>query len=329
MQAINNNLSSEQFEVLTQKISEIQNLISGNCENKKVEIGIRNDGLVTVSQEMSQTPSKTTEPKIEKESKLKFPAAKNYKFLTENKKQFLFKNINIAANSSCNMEILSGIFLAFKPFELQIQVKDENNEELDCEILGMYIMGSPQLISFDGTTIELFRGNTKIFKKSKQIDFCTFGSSSGQGLNINLLNPYNKELQITILVIGSEDIIDHIGRGGLSESKYLFSKYHLKPNENQKISILAGRIGIMVPKKLQIVVLDNQGKSTNINLLDITHRKSSLLANYAPYKLSTSFFEDPREINLGKFGASENQALVFEFENPTNKDVKVFINLET
>lgn len=310
MQAISNNLTSDQFETLTQKLSEIQNLISG----------------------------KETKPQNCKSS-CKPPCAPevidNSVQITENKKQYLFHSFKLEPNQKIigykdtEGAISSGIFKAFKPFELQIQAKNKKGIVKDIEILNVTVMGTPQLINYDGCSVIENRGTSLVFNKLRSFDIQTFGSTNGLGVQFSISNPYNEQLDVTIAIVGTEDKIENIGRGYLLlAGRLLFTHAICNKKENKKVIVTAGRMENLKISKLQIYVLDFDGNKIDINLIDINHRKSSQFVNATNVRIPSSFFEEPKEINLENFGKTENQALIFEFENPTEKDVRIYITLE-
>ncbi len=322
MQAINKNLSNEQFEILTQKLSEIQDLVSGTY--KTSVIGMENRKSLFKEMTIKSNCSPLCAPIVEDKM---IP-------VIENKKQYLFHTLTLEPYQQTGFssvaksgEILSGIFSAFKPFELQIQVKNSKGITKDVEIYNITVMGAPQLINYDGSTITQNRGSSLVFNSFQNYQFHTFGCSAGQGVWFGFNNPYNEQLTLLITIVGSESNINNIGRDA-EYSRYLFNHGICKKNETTKIEVLAARKGNCKVKKLQIHTLDFDGKKSNINILDITHKKSSKFANSENIKIPSSFFEDSKEINLGEFGACSNQGLIFEFENPTDKDVRIYISLE-
>lgn len=100
----------------------------------------------------------------------------------------------IAASASATLEALAGRGGAFKPRACyMIGVADDDpSVNARLEIANITVMGDPQLINFDGVTNANNRGITDFYNLQcmpQPVDWAVFGSSQGQGLSIQVVNP--------------------------------------------------------------------------------------------------------------------------------------------
>lgn len=100
----------------------------------------------------------------------------------------------IAASATANIEILAGRGGAYKPrmiYMVGTAVADPSvNARL--EIANVTVMGDPQNINFNGVTDATQRGITDFYNLQYMpmpVDWAVFGSSTGQGLVIDVVNP--------------------------------------------------------------------------------------------------------------------------------------------
>lgn len=100
----------------------------------------------------------------------------------------------IAAGASGSLEALAGRSGAFKPRSAYMVgiADDDPSVNARFEIANITVMGTPQLINFDGVTNVNNRGLTDFYNLQcmpQPVDWDVFGSSQGQGLQIEVVNP--------------------------------------------------------------------------------------------------------------------------------------------
>ncbi len=133
----------------------------------------------------------------------------------ENSKSFEYvcKNATISSFASATVELFAS-FESLIPKTLQIIVKNsETLEDSIIEIANITVMGDPQLINFNGATDATQRGTSLLFKNNQDwIDFAIFGSSPGQGLVFDLVNPNNYSVTISIILGGISGEYEMLGQ---------------------------------------------------------------------------------------------------------------------
>ena len=101
---------------------------------------------------------------------------------------------SIAATATGTLEALAGRGGAFKPRAAYMVgiADDDPSVNARFEIANITVMGDPQLINFDGVTNANNRGLTDFYNLQcmpQPVDWAVFGSSQGQGLTIQVVNP--------------------------------------------------------------------------------------------------------------------------------------------
>lgn len=104
------------------------------------------------------------------------------------------RSASIAATATANIEILAGRGGAFKPSAVYMvgTATDDPSVNARLEIANVTVMGDPQLINFNGLTDATQRGITDFYNLQcmpQPVDWSVFGSSAGQGLVIDVVNP--------------------------------------------------------------------------------------------------------------------------------------------
>lgn len=104
------------------------------------------------------------------------------------------KSGSIAASANASLEILAGRGGAFKPRAAYMVgvATDDPSVNARLEIDNITVMGDPQLINFNGVGDETQRGITDFYNLQcmpQPVDWAVFGSSSGQGLIVDVTNP--------------------------------------------------------------------------------------------------------------------------------------------
>lgn len=107
----------------------------------------------------------------------------------------LFRRSNLVpALTAGSLEALAGRSGAFKPRSAYMVgiANDDPSTNARFEIANITVMGEPQLINFDGVTNVNNRGLTDFYNLQcmpQPVDWAVFGSSPGQGLSIEVVNP--------------------------------------------------------------------------------------------------------------------------------------------
>ena len=159
--------------------------------------------------------------KLETINTLQTELEKLTKTLAEvNKDTFLIKDIfrnsgTIQPLESASFEVLAGRAGAFKPTEIQMYGLTESGlKPVQFELLDVTIMGNPQLVNYQGTTVTRDRGLVKFWNTPRPVDWGVFGSSAGQGLQIVVRNMSSKSMgKVYVNVRGYVTLADLIGRG--------------------------------------------------------------------------------------------------------------------
>lgn len=115
---------------------------------------------------------------------------------------------------TATIEVLAGRSGAMKPTEVQMYgVSESGSQNVQFELLDITIMGNPQLINYQGTTVRSDRGLVKFYNTPRPVDWSVFGSSAGQGLCIVVRN-MSKKLRgsVYVNVRGYNTDCDLIGR---------------------------------------------------------------------------------------------------------------------
>ncbi len=111
---------------------------------------------------------------------------------------FLFKKV--VFNGDVTVDIYAGRAGAFKPKYVKMIVLNKNNEKTNVDILGINVLGSPQLVNYRGHNIESERGSSLFFEDFLSVDWMVFGASIGQGLQIDLKS--NEEVTVYFMIQG-------------------------------------------------------------------------------------------------------------------------------
>lgn len=114
---------------------------------------------------------------------------------TECHLKVVFKNSGtVEAEATATVEVLAGRSGAFKPRAVYMVGIGAEDPSINArfQILDVTVMGNPQLVSYQGTTVATDRGLTDFFNLQcapQPVDWAVFGASAGQGLNIVVRNP--------------------------------------------------------------------------------------------------------------------------------------------
>lgn len=291
-----------------------------NFIRKQDQMNINNIDHMKTIHEYAQKISDLTKPK--------FGADEESPILIPNQHKMLFRCIeNLPGYSHSSVEILAGKVDAFKPFNVEIKATNIDGETKYVEILNVTVMGNPQLLNFDGVTYSQNRGSSKIFENGLPVTWQTFGGSSGQGLHFTFRNPNDCDVNISVLITGSENDSTLIGRDFHEiRQNIIFARGECNKKDKLKLNVLAGRAGKSTPTKMSIIVLDEKSRQLNIDLCDIKLRNNaSMLPGYS--SIPTNFLDPLRGCDFGTIGSSANQGLIFEFENPTDHNAMVYVTL--
>jgi hypothetical protein len=103
-------------------------------------------------------------------------------------------SIAVGPAGTANIEILAGRGGAFKPRAVYMvgTATDDPSVNARLEIANVTVMGEPQLINYNGLTDVTQRGITDFYNLQcmpQPVDWAVFGSSQGQGLIIDVVNP--------------------------------------------------------------------------------------------------------------------------------------------
>lgn len=114
-----------------------------------------------------------------------------------------------------------------------------------------------------------------------------------------------------------------------SNLKTLFVREICKSGKTTKIEALAGRAGAFKPRKLHIETISETTLDTkNIQLINVICVGDCQIGSLGETSsVSTSYFNEIRDVNFKVFGACRKMGLIFEFYNPTNEDVIVYITI--
>lgn len=128
--------------------------------------------------------------------------------------EYICHSFEISPLANCSIE-LTGCLYPTKPDKLQILVKSlKFGKEKYVELSNVVIMGRPQLITYNGLTNSNERGNSLIFKNYLDIsDWGVFGTSQGQGLLFDFVNPFDEKLKVSIVLKGYRSSDDKLGSG--------------------------------------------------------------------------------------------------------------------
>lgn len=127
------------------------------------------------------------------------------------------KTVDIIANSACSFEILAGRAGAFLPHKITILCKRKSEEpgildtKCSVSICSVMVMGCPQLVSFDGSTVYGNTFDSAFFENGKIIDWNVFGNSAGQGLQIDIRNFNNFLVAVSVIIEGDHHDCSAIG----------------------------------------------------------------------------------------------------------------------
>lgn len=121
-------------------------------------------------------------------------------------------------------------------------------------------------------------------------------------------------------------------------NRLLFASGECPAQKTTKIKVLAGRGGAYKPRQLRIDVIGEIPKSNRSKLM-IKKSENIILSNISilnstqfeyrddTSKVCTSYFEKLRDVGFKCFGSQERQGIEFEFHNPLNHNVRVYITL--
>lgn|SRR5574338_317981 len=106
----------------------------------------------------------------------------------------VFKNSeSVDPLGTASVEVLAGRAGAFKPCAVYMVGigADDPSVNVRFQILDVTVMGNPQLVSYQGTTVASDRGLTDFFNLQcmpQPVDWAVFGASAGQGLIVSVRN---------------------------------------------------------------------------------------------------------------------------------------------
>lgn len=117
--------------------------------------------------------------------------------------KYVVKNSTVSPNAASSVELLSSNKGFLTRTLMMIVLNRSTLENSIVEIANITVMGSPQLVGFNGVTDASLRGSSLLFKEQfNQINFDVFGSYDGQGLMFNLVNPNEYEISVSIILGG-------------------------------------------------------------------------------------------------------------------------------
>lgn len=126
--------------------------------------------------------------------------------------EYICHSFEINPLSGSSTELTASLY-AIKSDKLQILVKSlKFGKEKFVELANVTIMGEPQMVTYNGMTDVKQRGNTLVFKNYLDVsDWSVFGSSAGQGLILDFVNPFNEKLKVSIVLKGFRSSSDKLG----------------------------------------------------------------------------------------------------------------------
>lgn len=117
--------------------------------------------------------------------------------------KYVVKNSTVFPNAASSVELLSSNKGFLTKTLMMIVLNRSTLENSIVEIANVTVMGSPQLVGFNGVTDSSLRGSSLLFKEQQNwINFDVFGAYDGQGLTFDLVNPNEYEISVSIILGG-------------------------------------------------------------------------------------------------------------------------------
>jgi len=110
-------------------------------------------------------------------------------------------------------------------------------------------------------------------------------------------------------------------------SDILFASGNCSPEKYTNIVAVARRDKAFKANQLRIDVVDEKSDSVNIELVKISLMKNLEFPTSDSDRVCTSFFSKLKDVSFKVFGSAEKQGLVFEFFNPLNRKVRIYVTL--
>lgn len=248
---------------------------------------------------------------------------------------YLVKTQIINAKCGGSIEVVSEKSKAFEPTHLQILVNEKysnNNYYLSfVEISNITIMGTPQLVNFDGATNSTVRGNSLVFSKEIPVGFGIFGAHNGQGLNIEVVNPHDKDVEVTVLIKGEPSEYDSIGYDVNPSRDFLFNHFQLKAASTNKILInnisrFSSGDSFKFNKFQLICFRSNTLDFDYPYIKNLMVNGESQFENIEDVHLNSTLFKELRNLNLKEF-ISNNKGTYITLENPSDYELNCYMTL--
>lgn len=244
---------------------------------------------------------------------------------------YICKSKIINPHDSDFIEILSEKSPTFKPTHLQIHTnyKENNIYSSYVQLCNITVMGEPQLINFDGIANIRSRGNSLVFDRELPVNFSVFGSSPGQGLTIQIVNPHDIDVEVNLLLKGessSEDLLGtHIG----PSRRYLFNHFDLKASSTTKIPLNSvTRSGVKFKSnEFQLLCFKSKTDEWAYPYIDnIMINGESQFENIDEMNLNSIFFKELRSFEM-KFFPSHGKGTFITLRNPYDHDLDCYITM--
>ncbi len=117
--------------------------------------------------------------------------------------KYIVKNSTISPRAASTVELLSSNKGFLAKTLMMIVVNRATLENSIVEIANITVMGTPQLVGYNGCTDSSLRGSSLAFKEQQNwINFDIFGAYDGQGLTFYLVNPNDYEISVSIILGG-------------------------------------------------------------------------------------------------------------------------------
>lgn len=175
-----------------QLIKDLRQLLS-TLENTKKE-PVKNNSYNTTIRCGYTSKNQEFEEKL-KQLRLDSDKSKDYKYIV--------KNSTVSPQAASTVELLSSNKGFLAKTLMMIVVNRATLENSIVEIANITVMGTPQLVGYNGCTDASLRGSSLTFKEQQNwINFDIFGAYDGQGLTFYLVNPNDYEISVSIILGG-------------------------------------------------------------------------------------------------------------------------------
>jgi len=117
--------------------------------------------------------------------------------------KYIVKNSTVSPQAASTVELLSSNKGFLAKTLMMIVVNRATLENSIVEIANITVMGTPQLVGYNGCIDASLRGSSLAFKEQQNwINFDIFGAYDGQGLTFYLVNPNDYEISVSIILGG-------------------------------------------------------------------------------------------------------------------------------